>query len=135
MSLWDKLFTEKCKEVLHSKHEKYISASLSPRANGSCAREQIAEEYYAQADRIAELEQNLSAYIVELELHKAMIQDLEKQSKQVGVYDGKDLHIYTPQTKPLSDAEIQQISHRYHYTYNPDYVGFAREIEERHGIK
>lgn len=29
--------------------------------------------------RIAELEQNLSAYIVELELHKAMIQDLEKQ--------------------------------------------------------
>ena len=32
-----------------------------------------------QADRIAKLEQNLSAYIVELELHKAMIQDLEKQ--------------------------------------------------------
>ena len=32
-----------------------------------------------QADRIAELEQNLSAYIVELELHKAMIQELEKQ--------------------------------------------------------
>ena len=82
MSLWDKLFTEKCKEVLHSKHEKYISASLSPRANGSCAREQIAEEYYAQADRIAELEQNLSAYIVELELHKAMIQDLEKELKR-----------------------------------------------------
>ena len=33
-----------------------------------------------QADRIAELEQKLSAYIVELELHKAMIQDLEKQN-------------------------------------------------------
>ena len=31
-----------------------------------------------QADRISELEQNLSAYIVELELHKAMIQDLER---------------------------------------------------------
>ena len=44
--------------------------------------------------------------------------------------------LYTaPQTKPLSDADIQQISHRYHYTYNPDYVGFARAIEERHGIK
>ena len=36
-----------------------------------------------QADRIAELEQNLSAYIVELELHKAMIQDLERQLKNV----------------------------------------------------
>ena len=47
-----------------------------------------------------------------------------------------DIPLYTtPQTKPLSDAEIQQISHRYHYTYNPDYVGFARAIEERHGIK
>ena len=36
-----------------------------------------------QADRIAKLEQNLSAYIVELELHKAMIQDLERQLKNV----------------------------------------------------
>ena len=36
-----------------------------------------------QADRIAELEQNLSAYIVELELHKAMIQDLERQLNNV----------------------------------------------------
>jgi hypothetical protein len=34
----------------------------------------------------------------------------------------------TPQIKDLSDAEISQISHRYHYTYNPDYVGFARAI-------
>ena len=36
-----------------------------------------------QADRIAELEQNLSAYIVELELHKAMIQDLERKLNNV----------------------------------------------------
>ena len=36
-----------------------------------------------QADRIAELEQNLSAFIVELELHKAMIQDLERQLNNV----------------------------------------------------
>ena len=33
--------------------------------------------------RIAELEQNLSAYIVELELHKAMIQDLERKLNNV----------------------------------------------------
>lgn len=36
-----------------------------------------------QADRIAELEQNLSAHIVELELHKAMIQDLERKLNNV----------------------------------------------------
>ena len=43
----------------------------------------IANMLRKQADRIAELEQNLSAYIVELELHKAMIQDLERQLKNV----------------------------------------------------
>ena len=30
--------------------------------------------------------------------------------------------------KEITDAEIQKISHRYHYTYNPDYIGFARAI-------
>ena len=30
--------------------------------------------------------------------------------------------------KDLTDSEIQEISHRYHYTYNPDYIGFARAI-------
>ena len=42
-----------------------------------------AEEVYKGNDRIAELEQNLSAYIVELELHKAMIQDLERKLNNV----------------------------------------------------
>jgi hypothetical protein len=55
-----------------------------------------------QADRIAELSKNVDE--LEEELLKA------------------------PQIKELSDAEISQISHRYHYTYNPDYVGFARAI-------
>jgi hypothetical protein len=55
-----------------------------------------------QADRIAELEDRLS------------------------MYETKDLD--KPQIKELSDAEISEISHRYHYTYNPDYVGFARAI-------
>ena len=43
---------------------------------GVCGR--AAKMLRQQADRIAELEQNLSAFIVELELHKAMIQDLER---------------------------------------------------------
>ena len=39
-------------------------------------QEGIADMLRQQADRIAELEQNLSAYIVELELHKATILQL-----------------------------------------------------------
>ena len=94
-----------------------------------------------QADRIAELEQNLSAYIVELELHKAMIQDLEKQSKPIGVYDGKNVHICTPQTKPLSDEEIdnicQEIACECQHIQTDEWIYrvVARAIEERHGIK
>ena len=63
----------------------------------------------------------------------------DKQSKPVGVYDGKSLHIYTPQTKPLSDEEITQVFDKC-YPNNGDgdvvtLVDFARAIEERHGIK
>ena len=36
--------------------------------------------------------------------------------------------LYTHPVKELTDAEIQQVSHKYHYTYNPDYIGFARAI-------
>ena len=46
-------------------------------------RKELTNMLRQQADRIAELEQNLSAFIVELELHKAMIQDLERQLKNV----------------------------------------------------
>jgi len=70
-----------------------------------------------QANRIAELEKELKRIKFAWNLAENEIESL------------------APQTKPLSDADIQQISHRYHYTYNPDYVGFARAIEERHGIK
>ena len=36
--------------------------------------------------------------------------------------------LYTHPVKELTDSEIEQISHQYHYTYNPDYIGFARAI-------
>ena len=39
-----------------------------------------------------------------------------------------NIPLYTHPVKQLTDGEIQEISHQYHYTYNPDYVGFAREI-------
>ena len=41
------------------------------------------------------------------------------------VLDGNRVY---PAFKELTDGEIQEISHQYHYTYNPDYVGFARAI-------
>ena len=36
--------------------------------------------------------------------------------------------LYTHPAKTLTDAEIMESCHAYHYTYNPDYLGFAREI-------
>ena len=96
-----------------------------------------------QADRIVELEQNLSAYIVELELHKAMIQDLEKQSYRES-HEGFSTIIdkTTPQTKPLSDEEICKLFNEHtglgvnqKEALQADLIVFARAIEERHGIK
>ena len=43
-------------------------------------------------------------------------------------YFGDAIPLYTHPVKELTDGEIEQISHRYHYTYNPDYVGFAKAI-------
>ena len=48
------------------------------------------------------------------------------------------VHRTTPQTKPLSDDEIAKIYHsenRFSSKGNFAYYGFARAIEERHGIK
>ena len=36
--------------------------------------------------------------------------------------------LYTHPAKTLTDAEIMESCHAYHYTCNPDYLGFAREI-------
>ena len=38
------------------------------------------------------------------------------------------LPLYTHPVKELTDAEIMESCHAYHYTYNPDYLGFARAI-------
>lgn len=66
MSQWDKLFQQKLKEVMHHKHRDYEYASLSPTASGNVARALIAEEYSAQADRIAELQKQLDTRTKEL---------------------------------------------------------------------
>jgi len=44
--------------------------------------------------------------------------------------NGFEIPLYThpAKFKELTDAEIMESCHAYHYTYNPDYLGFAREI-------
>ena len=54
---------------------------------------------------------------------------------KVSQTEGKLFYIplYTkPQTKPLSDEEIKELSE---LTSDPDPTDFVRAIEERHGIK
>ena len=41
---------------------------------------------------------------------------------------GIPLYTHPAKFKELTDAEIMESCHAYHYTYNPDYLGFAREI-------
>ena len=117
-----------------------------------------------QQKRIAELEKLLEhsvgsdcremRYIQEIENKDARIAELEKQLKPTGNgiigYLG-DVPIHdmvlrtTPQKKPLSDEEIEQIA-KQHLTAHAQFIGagevcyegeieFARAIEERHGIK
>lgn len=86
MSQWDKLFEEKIKEVLHSKHRDYVYASLSPTACGNVARALIAEEYYAQADRIAELEECINAcYSVQ----KMQAEEVYKGNDRIAELEGQ----------------------------------------------
>ena len=72
-----------------------------------------------------------SAYMLRQQADR--IAELEKQNKPIGVYDGKRVYITTPQTKPLSDEEIDSIIYSVDWAYDP--VLLARAIEERHGIK
>ena len=53
--LWDKLFKQKLKEATNPSNKYHVYATLSPTANGTCARELIAEEYYQQQAEIEAL--------------------------------------------------------------------------------
>jgi hypothetical protein len=100
---------------------------------------EMKEEALKLAD---ELQKHFNCYNEYSDMIRRLVEELDKQSKPVGVYDGKSLHIYTPQTKPLSDEEIWEL-HQEHIDEIPcghsmktiGFVEFARAIEERHGIK
>jgi len=94
------------------KLESYLKASQESRI----------EDGKYQADRIAELEK--------------VIQDGIKVFGEIQNQRLKD-KFETPQTKPLSDEEIEEVIRKH---WNKEYknrgmMAFARAIEERHGIK
>jgi hypothetical protein len=72
---------------------------------------------------------------------RRLVEELDKQSKPVGVYDGKSLHIYTPQTKPFNEEEFNAIAYSYRSWPAHDPKGVSDRYQEllnyleRHGIK
>ena len=57
--------------------------------------------------------------------------ELDEQFKkgfEAGKEEGWKAHKFHHPAKTLTDAEIMESCHAYHYTCNPDYLGFAREI-------
>ena len=82
-----------------------------------------------QADRIAELEKQGEpvAWIRSGDDQLSLVKE-----KDDGYMVWKPLYL-APQTKPLSDEEIDSIIYSVDWAYDP--VLLARAIEERHGIK
>ena len=79
-----------------------------------------------------------SAYMLRQQADR--IAELEKVLEHEGISVGRDLlnggvalSKKLPQTKPLSDEEIDKIIYSVDWAYDP--VLLARAIEERHGIK
>ena len=96
-----------------------------------------------QADRIAELEKLLEhsvgsdcremRYIQEIENKDARIAELEKNLHMIQRHYDQ----LNTQTKPLSDEEITEIAEKTlgHSMGLLNWMGFARAITEKHGIK
>ncbi len=84
---------------------------------------QQAQAIATLSDRIAELKHMNKNWQLSETMAYNRIAELEKDLEGCEYFLNK-----TQRIKELSDSEISEISHRYHYTYNPDYVGFARAI-------
>ena len=89
----------------------------------------IANMLRQQADRIAELEKQGEpvAWIRSGDDQLSLVKE-----KDDGYMVWKPLYL-APQTKPLSDEEIDKIIYSVDWAYDP--VLLARAIQERHGIK
>ena len=95
---------------------------------------QISNMLRQQADRIAELEKQIQF------LEDKCVNATTPQKKVVSWTNPKTGEVWipnytTPQTKPLSDEEIQDLWFRGCSFTTKDLMKFARSIEERHGIK
>ena len=94
-----------------------------------------------ELDEASELEADLNRPENQADLQKAsamirrLVEELDKPHPRCD-----KACMYLCQTKPLSDEEILEISDKFieRFSYEPaeiDEIGFARAIEERHGIK
>ena len=89
-----------------------------------------------QADRIAELEKELSLCKQSEKEGWRYADELEYHRKQLSANAILIPCLSTPQTKPLSDEEIaKEWSKFYPDVFHTHLIDFARAIEERHGIK
>ena len=86
-----------------------------------------------QADRIAELEKRGKpvAWMFQGAFDISTYVSFEKPNPDI--YPNPTPLYTAPQTKPLSDEEIDSIIYSVDWAYDP--VLLARAIEERHGIK
>ena len=86
-----------------------------------------------QADRIAELEKKgkPTAWMFQGAFDISTYVSFEKPNPDI--YPNPTPLYTAPQSKPLSDEEIDKIIYSVDWAYNP--VLLARAIEERHGIK
>ena len=88
-----------------------------------------------QADRIAELEKRGKpvAWMFQGAFDISTYVSFEKPNPDI--YPNPTPLYTAPQTKPLSDDEIEQIAIRYYVGSRILPIQYARAIEERHGIK
>ena len=101
--------------------------------------EQAAQIIRQQADRIAELEKQ-GKPVAWMQMHHK--DNIPTKFSHVKVWED-DIPLYTtPQTKPLSDEEVFNLTawkknpyELYVEMEKEDMIAFARAIEERHGIK
>lgn len=139
MNTWDKLFEQKLQEVLNKDNKHHLFATMSPTAQGNCARELIAEEYYAQLEELDKASVVIQDLMTAVTLLKDKVAITERDynfMQDLALAYEKALE--NKKTKPLSDEEILNIYKTVptnFINFPKETIDFVRAIEERHGIK
>lgn len=132
MNTWDKLFEQKLQEVLNKDNKHYLFATMSPTAQGNCARELIAEEYYAQLEELDKASAVIQDLMTAVTLLKDKVAITERDynfMQDLALAYEKALE--TKKTKPLklSYEQINQVASRFSLN-GFSYIDFAEAILE-----